>query len=241
MQVKKILVDKKGNRYYWERGDLHTLFGVVKEKDIENGEGIIKSHSGKEFLIFNASFVDQFEKLKRGPAVTSMKDIGQIIVNTGVNSEFRVVDAGSGCGFLAGFLAKICKSVTSYENKKENFEIAKDNFERLGVKVNLKNKDIYDGIEERDLDLITLDLDEPWKVLKDAERALKSGGFLVAYLPNITQAHFFVKEAKDKKYNFYLDKVSECFEREWIVEERVLRPKNQMIGHTAFLVFLRKY
>ena len=46
--IRKVLIDKKGNWHYWIKGDLHTLFGVVKESDIKNG--IIKSHSGKEFI-----------------------------------------------------------------------------------------------------------------------------------------------------------------------------------------------
>ena len=34
MKISKILVDRKGRRYYWKKGDLNSLFGIVKEKDI---------------------------------------------------------------------------------------------------------------------------------------------------------------------------------------------------------------
>jgi len=238
MLVKKILIDKKGNIHYWIKGDLHTQFGVVKEQDIEKTDGILKSNWDKEFLCFNASFIDQFNKLNRGPAVPHIKDIAYIITYTGINKDSKILDAGTGCGFLALFLANISDNVTSYESNKETLKIAEGNIKKLNLKIKLKNKDIYQGIEEKDLDLITLDLLEPWLVLPHAEKSLKHGAFLVSYLPNITQVQKLIEESK--RYNFYQDKILELIEREWIVNDKIVRPKNQIIGHTAFLVFLRK-
>lgn len=230
----KIVIDKKGNKYYWEQGDLHTSLGVIKENDIKNG--IVKSHLGKEFLVFEGYFVDKLNKIKRGPAIMLPKDIGLILSYTGINSKSKIVDAGTGCGVLAGFLGNISKNVTSYEKNKDFFNLAKKNLEFLYIKIKLKNKDIYEGIDEKELDLITLDLNEPWRVLKHAKKSLKSGGFLVSYLPNITQVSKLVKEAKE----FYFDKALEDIEREWIVDDERLRPKNLILGHTGFLVFLRR-
>jgi len=230
----KIIIDPKGNKSYWDSGDLHSLFGVIKEKDIKNG--VVKSHLGKKFIVFDASFVDKLSKIKRGPAVILPKDIGLILSYTGINSKSKIVDAGAGTGNLAAFLGNISDNVISYERNKDFYNLAKNNLEFLNVKVGLKNKDIYEGIEEKDLDLITLDLNEPWKVLKHAKNSLKSGGFLVCYLPNINQVGKLVEEAKD----FYVEKVLENIEREWIVDEKRLRPKNMIIGHTGWLVFLRR-
>ncbi len=232
--IKKVFIDKEGEKLYWSKGDLHTRFGVVNEKDIKNG--VVKSHIGKEFLVYDAGFADKIEKIKRGPAVVLNKDIGLIIANTGINSKSSILEAGTGSGRLTAFLANISKNVTSYEYKRGIFELAEENLKNLKLKVKLKNKDIYNGIDESDLDAIILDLAEPWNVLKHAEKALKSGGFLVAYLPNITQVIQFVKALKKP---FILDKAEEVIEREWHVDDRV-RPKNMIIGHTAFLVFVRK-
>ncbi|MEK6952145.1 MAG: rRNA adenine N-6-methyltransferase family protein [Nanoarchaeota archaeon] len=229
----KIIIDKKGNKYYWERGDLHTSFGVIKEKDIKNG--VVKSHLEKEFIVFDGGFTDKLNKIKRGPAIMLPKDIGLILSYTGINSKSKIVDAGSGCGVLSAFLGNISKNVVSYEKNKDFFNLAKKNLEFLDIKVKLMNKDIYDGIDEKELDLITLDLNEPWKVLKYAKKSLKSGSFLVCYLPNITQVSRLVKEAK----GFYVDRVLENIERGWIVDYERLRPKNIILGHTGFLVFLR--
>ena len=235
--VNKVLIDKKGNYNYWTSADFHSLYGTIKEKDIKNG--IIKSHIGKDFICFDASFIDKLQKIKRGPAVTHLKDIGFIISNTGISKESKIVDAGSGSGLLCSFLSLVSDNVTSYESNPEFFKIAEQNIKFLNVKVNLKNKDITKCIDETNLDLITLDLLEPWLVLEHAYNALKSGSFLVCYLPNITQVSKLIKESKN--FNFITYKVSEVLEREWLVEELKARPKNQMLGHTAFIVFLRKY
>jgi tRNA (adenine57-N1/adenine58-N1)-methyltransferase len=192
---------------------------------------------GKEFLIFDANFIDNIHQIKRGPATAHQKDIGNIITTTGIGAKSKVVDAGSGCGNLSSFLARIGCNVTTYEIKPDFYKIAKENIENLKLKIKIKNKDIYQGIDEKNLDLITLDLTEPWKVLPHAEKTLKSGAFLAAYLPTITQVIELVKNLNN---NFYLWKVSETLEREWHVENLKVRPKNQMLGHTAFLVFIRK-
>lgn len=233
--VSKIIIDRKGNINYHKKGDFHSLFGVLKEKDII--PGIAKSNIGKEFIVFDANFSDDIHQIKKGPAVPHERDIGLIITTTGIGTNSRVVDAGTGCGRLAISLARVGCDVTSYENNQEFYKSARENIENLKLKINLKNKDIYYGIEEKDLDLITLDLLEPWKVIPHAEKSLKSGAFLVAYLPTITQVIEFIKNLNNE---FYLWKVSEILEREWIVENLRVRPKNQMLGHTAFIVFTRK-
>ena len=234
--INKVLIDQKGNRYYWTNGDLNTPLGVLKEKSIKSG--LIESHQGKKFYCFDATFVDHFEKIKRGgPAILVKKDVGIILSRTGIGKKSKVLDAGTGTGVLASNLANISDNVTSYEINKDFYEIAKHNIEFLGVKVKQKLKDITQGIDEKDLDLITLDLPEPWLIFDHAKKALKSGGFLVCYLPNITQV---MRAVDNIGIDFVVDCVSEIIEREWHVEGKKVRPKNQGLLHTAFLVFLRR-
>lgn len=234
--IKKVIIDRKGNVNYWKGGDYSSLFGKIKEEDMKNG--IVKSHIGKEFIVFDAGFIDKLKGIKRGPAIMISKDIGYILAYCGVNEKSKIVEAGSGTGVLTAFLGRISKNVFSYEVKKEFFDIVKGNLELLDVKVDLKNKDIDEGIDEDDLDLVVLDLPEPWRILESAERKLKSGGFFVAYLPSITQVNGLVGNAKER--SFYVDKVIELIEREWHVDGVKVRPKSSMIGHTGFMVFLRK-
>lgn len=183
-------------------------------------------------------FLEKIRNIKRGPAITLQKDIGLILTNTNINRNSLVVDAGTGSGYLASFLARYVKKVVSYEVNKEFYKIAKKNFEYLKIKnITLKNKDITNGINERNVDLITLDLSTPWLVLKEAKKALKANGYLAAYLPNITQV---TKIVESLGRDFKLIKVSEVIEREWHIEGRRVRPKNIIIGHSAFLVFIKK-
>lgn len=234
--IKKILV-RNNKMYYWQEKDLHTDSGIVKESDLKKCENKVKAHSGKEFIVFDANFLDQFEKIKRGPAVMTKKDIGYILTNTGIGKDSVVLDAGTGCGVTASFLARFVNTVISYETNGSFLNIAKKNFDFLNIKnVELKNKDVYEGIEEKDLDLIVFDLPEPWQALETSHKALKSGCFLVAYLPTVTQVTELIEKAK----NFFYVKTVEILEREWFVEGKKVRPKSQMIGHTGFLVFLRK-
>jgi len=235
--IQKILIDQQGTRYYWSKGDLHTSFGVIKENDVKCGT--VSSHLGKKFVCFDAAFVDRLERIKRGPATLTLKDVGEIIAHCGIGRDTKIVDAGTGTGTLALMFARISENVVSYENNKETCENAKENARMLDVKIEIKNRDITEGIDETNVDVITLDLLNPENVLAHVQKSLKSGGFLVAYLPNINQVRHFVLKAE--KISFIQECVVECLEREWIIEEKRLRPKNQMLGHTGFLAFLRKF
>lgn len=237
--LKKVIVNEKGNKIYWSKGDVHTSNGIIKEKDVKKG-GIVKTHKGKKYIVFDASFVDKLDKIKRGPAITHKKDVGVIVSNTGLGSGWKVVDAGAGSGYLAIILSRLIYpgKLVSYEINEDFLNIVKKNIKFLDIKnLKLRNMDIYKGIKEKNLDLITLDLLEPHKVVKHAKKSLKCGGFLVAYTTNISQLRDFVNELNKNK--FYVEKVTEIMEREWHVEGLRIRPKSQMLGHTAFLTFAR--
>ena len=180
---------------------------------------------------------DKLKKIKRGPAIMLQKDIGSVLANVDIDRNSVVLDAGSGCGVLTINLARFVKKVYSYDNRKEFLEIAKSNVEKFGLKnVVFKNKDVYDGINEKGLDLVTLDLKEPWRALDNVKKALKDKGELVVYSPHITQ----VSELVEKSDGFELISVKEIIERDWIVDGRRCRPENMGLMHTGFLVFLRQ-
>lgn len=233
----KVLIDDEGTTYLWSSGDFHTKEGMLKEAEIKKKKELMMVR-GKKYTCFAASFMDRFQTLKRGPAVILPKEAGFIIATTGIHPKSRVVEAGTGSGFLTAMIAQITPNLTSYERSKEFYEIAQQNLKTLGVKANLKQADITAGIQEKQVDAIILDLEEPIKVLPSAYRALREGGYLVAYLPHISQVQEMVTEAK--KAGFYHQLTTEIIQRDWIVDERRLRPKNMGIMHTGFLTFLRK-
>ena len=238
----KILMDKKGNKFLVKdiSNDYHTKFGYFSKKDLKKTNKKIKSNTGKEFSIVDPSFIDLYRKIKRDAQIIPLKDIGLIVAETGVNPKSKVVDAGAGSGALACFLANIVKEVITYEIRDDFIKIVKKNIDFLSLKnVKIKNKNIYEGITEKNVDLIILDLPEPWKALNPAEKALKVGGFLVSYSPSIPQVMDFVNQVRKNK-NFAYLKTSEIIEREWDVDERKVRPRSQAIGHSGFLSFVRK-
>ena len=162
------------------------------------------------------------------------------MAETGLGKKDIVVDAGTGAGALACALANVCKHVYSYEIKEEHLKVAKENIKRLRLNnITLKKKDVNKGITEKEVNLIVLDLPEPWKTVKSAQKALKIGGFLIAYTPTIIQASQFVEEIRKNK-SFLFDKTVELIQRKWIVDGRRLRPSSAEIGHTAFLTFVRR-
>jgi tRNA (adenine57-N1/adenine58-N1)-methyltransferase len=227
--IKKILFDKKNRKYYWEKGDLSTGLGMIKEQDMNKEEAT--SNTNQKFRIMTANFLDNLEKIKTGPAITSLKDIGAILTYTGIDKNSVIAEAGTGSGFLTAMLSRFVKRVDSYERSNDFFNLSRKNLEKLNVNnVKLFNEDV--SKLKRKYDLIILDLVDPWNY--KLEDNLKDGCYLVAYLPNITQVKSLINESK-----LYHEKTIEILEREWYVDER-LRPKNFRLGHSAFLVFLRK-
>ena len=236
MKIKKVIIndDKK---IYWREKDLHTQYGYIKENTLKKVKtGKIKTHLGKELLVLDALFNDNLEKIHRGPAIILPKDIGLILSLTSIDKNSIVLDAGTGCGVLAMFLARFCKRVYSYERNPDFLKIAKQNLKEMEIKnIVLKEEDVYDSINENNLDLIVLDLPEPWRALKNVKKALKQSHYLVCYLPTINQ----VSELIENSNGFYHERIVELIYREWQSDITKLRPKSQMIGHTGFLVFLR--
>ncbi len=199
----------------------------------------IKTHIGKGFIVLEPRFSDLLGRAKRGPQAVLLKDAMAILAYTSIDKDSSVVDAGLGSGWLASFLARYVKKVISYERRKEFVKIAKKNIDFFNIKnIKVKEKDVYNGISEKNLDLITLDLPEPWKV-PNISKNLKSGGYIVAYLPTINQVIEFRKHLEEDK-NLMIEKVIDISEEYWIVSKKVVRPESQTLGHTAFLVFVRK-
>ena len=237
-KMKKILI-RNDKKYYWNEGDLHTESGVIKEEDLKKAVKTVKAHSGKELFVAPALFIDKIEKIKRDPQAMMEKDIAVILTYTSIDKDSIVLEAGTGSGKLTSFLARNVKKVYSYEKNKDTINLAKKNLEFLNIyNVEIKNKDIYEGIDEKELDLIILDLPMPWKAVQNCYNSLKQGAFLVSYLPSITQVVEFMDEIR--RYDFLVIKTVELIEREWIVEGQRTRPKSSL-QHTAFLTFVRKF
>lgn len=239
---REITISKQRFYYLFDSSkEFVTEDGKIDKKSLKKKDGsIIKTNNDKEFVLFSSSFIDDYKKIRRKAQIITIKDIGIIITETGVNNKSRVLDAGTGSGALACYLAHFCKEVTSYDIRDDSIEIAKKNKKFLNLKnLKIKKKDVFKGIDEKELDLIVLDMPNPWNAIKSCENSLRIGGYLVIYVPTILQISDFVNEIK--KYNsFVYLKTIELIERRWKIDGRIARPTSEAIGHTGFLCFVRK-
>jgi tRNA (adenine57-N1/adenine58-N1)-methyltransferase catalytic subunit len=242
--IKKILMTTKGKKFFVKNtnNDYHCQYGFISAMDLKKAKSgtTVTTQKGAKLLVLDPQFIDLYQKITRGPQIIAQKDIGAIIAETAINKKSTVIDAGGGSGALSFFLTNICKKVITYEIREDFTKILNKNKEFFGFKnITIKNQDIYDGISEKNVDLITLDLPEPWKVVCHAEKALKPGGFLVSYSPSIPQIADFVKAISKSEKLIHL-KTKEIIERMWEVDGRKVRPHTRMLGHTGFLTFCRK-
>ena len=239
------LIFSEDEKYLVEVSDrkFNTRSGILdlsKLKKIKFG-GKIKTHIGKTFYVVRPTLSDILEHLKRMPQIITPKDIGIILAYTGISPDSLVVDAGTGSGFLAISLANYASlgKVVTYEKDKKIFKVAKGNVKKSGLKnIVLKNKDISKGMQEKNVDLIALDLQHPEKMLELAYSALKVGGQLVVYSPTVDELIVVAKKIKKTKGLSDM-KIVENIVREWQAE-RTVRPRTMGLMHTGFLIFVRK-
>ena len=186
-------------------------------------------------------FPPLLRKLKRGgPAVTLPKDAGLIIGYVGLGKSSRVLELGSGSGFMTVQMANIAKEVVSYEKRGEFLELAKGNVERAGLdNVTFKHQDVLEGIDEEDgsYDFVFCDIAEADKAAKMAHKALKKDGFMAAHCLHAEQAKALHLEAERHFSEVF---TIEGITREYEAREFGFRPKHFGLMHTAYLVIARK-
>ena len=246
---KVLLIDRRGKRYLVtvEEREFHTDLGILNLGELlekNYGETIV-SHKGEEFRILRPSIRDYIEKMKRGPQIVHPKDAGIIITYAGISPGDLVVEAGVGSGALTIYLANAVGptgKVVSYEVREDFARIAEKNIAGIGFddRVEIKLRDIYEGIEERDVDHIVLDLPQPERVLPHAVEALKPGGFFVAYTPCANQVHRFYKALEEYREHFYRPQTVDVLVMEHEVKKECFRPRTMNLLHTGYITFLRK-
>lgn len=247
MKIKKgsrVLLLGKTKSYFVEaKGEFHCQFGKFDLESVvgKNYGCRVKSGLGEQFSVVEPKLNDFLAKgTRRLPQVVLPKDAALILAITGIDNESVVLDAGSGSGFLAMFLANYAKKVYTYEKRKDFFSAARQNIKNSGLKnITIRNKDIKKG-KEKSTDLVTLDLENAESAVAHAYHSLKSGGWIAVFSPYIEQVTSVVKEIK--KLDFSEPKIFENFQKEWQVQigkETHTRPKTHTM-HTGFLVFARK-
>src|SRR5205823_14622035 len=102
----------------------------------------------------------------------------------------------------------------------------------------LRERDIYSGLVDADLDRVVLDLPEPWRVIPHLPDALKQGGWVAAYTPSIGQASQFVEVIR-AAHQYVQIETNEVLLRGWHIQGQAVRPEQQMVGHTGLITVAR--
>ncbi len=225
-----------------------TIAGPVKgEAIIECGwGGRLETGRGTVYIV-KPSWIELVEnKGVRGTQVIYPKDSAYIALKAGVRRGHKVFEAGTGSGFLTIVLAwAVCPEgrIVSFEPRQEFAEAARHNLKLAGTPedcVEIIGGPVEEGLDRyppESFDAGFLDLPDPWTKLEHAWRALKRGAPLTVFLPTTSQIDKLLSRLND---NYAVETVEEILLREWQPNPGALRPSPRMIGHTGFIVRLRK-
>ena len=242
-----LLLDAKGRRYLVtlaDEGEFHTHAGVVPHSLlIGQEEGVtVRSTANARYTAVRPTLSEFVLKMPRGAQVIYPKDLGPILLLADVFPGARIVESGVGSGALSMTLVRAGADVTGYEIRPDFAAKARANVTAFlgpdaAARYRVQERDVYEGIDETDLDRVVLDLPEPWRVVKHAEEALHLGGILVAYLPTILQVAQ-LREVLETSAFGMLNTI-EVLQRSWHIEGQSVRPDHRMVAHTGFLTSAR--
>jgi tRNA (adenine57-N1/adenine58-N1)-methyltransferase len=241
-----LLLDAQGNRHLLrlvEQATLHHHRGAVRHADvIGQAEGtLVRSNTGQPFVAVRPRLVDYLFTMPRQSGLVYPKDSAQIVMWADIFPGARVLEAGVGSGALTlALLRAVGESgqVIGYEQRGDFLALALGNVRAFGSglagNLLLRERDVYEGVVDEDLDRVVLDLPEPWRVLPFLPDALKTGGWVCAYTPSIVQAMQFVEALRTTRRYVQVE-TQEVLLRGWHVEGVAVRPEQQMVGHTGFM------
>lgn len=246
-----LLIDRKGRRYMTRLDaskSFHSHNGILLHSDIIGvPDGSRVSTSGDiEFLAIRPTLEEYVLKMPRAATIVYPKDTGTFLVYGDIYPGALVVEAGVGAGALTLALLRAVGEqgrVVSYEVREEAVSNATHNVETFAPEMaerwTLHVGDVTEGIEERNVDRIILDLAEPWEVVPPALESLRDGGIFLSYVPTTIQVQRTVETLRDTGV-FGMVSTVEVMQRNWEVGPNSVRPAHRMVAHTGFITVARR-
>jgi tRNA (adenine57-N1/adenine58-N1)-methyltransferase len=224
---------------------LHTHLGIVDvgaSVGLEYGSSVYTNKDKKIFLLPPNTF-DFVMKSQRKTQIVYPKDYGYIAARTGLKNGSQVLEIGTGSAALSTFIASIVMPsghVYTYDINEDFMSIARKNLEKSGMNTYVsQHKYEPESISQHQgIDLVIIDLGDPWNYLNIVHPVMKSGASVVCICPTMNQletlaTHFF-------QGGFVDSDCVETFIRKIEAREGKTRPSMRMIGHTTYLGFARK-
>ena len=240
-----LFLDRKGRAYLQTLTadeEFHCHLGWIPHGDVigQPVGGWYTTSRGHVLLGIRPTLGDYVRLMPRGPQVIYAKDLGNIVSMADIFPGATVVEAGVGSGALTtGLLRAVGPAgrVVSYEINESVVPKARDNVRSVVADTSrweVKVGDVAEGIAERDVDRVILDLPEPWRVLDAAADALMMGGILLCFLPTVLQVHELALALQDDG-RFARIETAETLLRGWNVTRRSVRPAHRMVAHSGFI------
>ena len=207
----------------------------------------------KSLTIVKASLPEARRNMVRRAQTIGIKDSGFLISWLGIGVGSRVLEGGHGSAGLAMNIANVLGNsgtLISVEVREEHALVGKQNMDRLQeflpefpnwhlVIDDLSN--ITDRVKEIcfEIDSAIIDVAEPWNVLNAVVPCLRVGGRIACYCPTSSQLEKSWNACEDENMN--IEWAGEIIERKWSKASKGgVRPGNQPMGHTAFLLIATK-
>ena len=168
------------------------------------------------------------------------KDAFYIAFKLSINRGDRVLEFGTGSGALCAVLSFLAEEVWTYEIVEEFYKTALKNFRRFGLGANVRshNEDFAKSdVPENFFDVAFVDVKEPWHYLEKVYKSLKEGGRVGFLLPTANQVIKLLENIGNK---FGDIEIIEILQRNYKPVSERFRPEDQMVGHTAYLLFGKK-
>lgn len=240
-----LLLDRKGRRYLVSLETdqvFHSHLGRLYHNQIIDHTvgGWYRTDRGHTILAVRPTLGDFVREMPRGPQIIYPKDLGNIITLADIFPGATVVEGGLGSGSLTSALLRSvgdCGRVVTYEINESVVSRALLNIKKVipnHSNLTVTLADIYQGIEEREVDRVVLDVPEPWQAVETVGDALVMGGIMLSFLPTILQVHQLVMEL-ERDSRFQMIEMVETLLRSWHISQRSVRPDHRMVAHSGFL------
>ncbi|GBC00266.1 hypothetical protein RclHR1_00380034 [Rhizophagus clarus] len=223
------------------KGSKTEKYGEIFYHDSIIGKSIrsiIKTNEEKSFTLHFPTLDEYILKISRHTTPVYPKDANTIVALLDLHPYSRILEAGTGNGSLTLYLARAIYPtghIHTIDVNSDSIYKAQKNIRQYFRGIYYDNitfstgscSNILNSLPENaeKYDGVVLDMPEPWLELPSIMPKLKIDGFMVCYLPNITQILNLIKVIRENKYKLATIQVLEVQWRPWEVRATVIRKK----------------